>query len=52
MSEDDFDDGLVHNHIWAQEPAVMPTGLVPVAQAASVPTPSTVLHDDRMEQQG
>jgi hypothetical protein len=52
MPEENFDDGLVHNHAWAQEPAMPPAALLPVAQAASATTPSTVLHDDRMEQQG
>lgn len=52
MSEDNFDDGLVHNHAWAQEPVLTRSALPPVAHAPSVPTPSTVLHDDRMEQQG
>lgn len=52
MPEDNFDDGLVHNHAWAHEPAMTPSRLPPVAHAASVPTPSTVLHDDRMEQRG
>jgi hypothetical protein len=52
MPEENFDDGLVHNHAWAQEPALAPSVLLPVAHAPSVPTPSTVLHDDRIEQQG
>ncbi|MFC3124420.1 hypothetical protein ACFOD4_05045 [Pseudoroseomonas globiformis] len=39
MSNDNFDDGLVHNHAWAQEPAVKVSGLATVAQAVTVPTP-------------
>jgi hypothetical protein len=49
MSYDDFDDGLVHNHGWATEPAVIKnTGKV--CHMAQVPTPSCVFHDDKHEE--
>ena len=39
---DDFDDGLVHSHGWATEPAIPPSlhGLKAPPQASSIPTPS------------
>jgi len=49
--ERDFDDGLVHGHSWAMEPAIPPAqhGLKAPPQAGDIPTPSTALHDDRMQ---
>ncbi|MCQ4161762.1 hypothetical protein NON00_17755 [Roseomonas sp. GC11] len=49
--DDSHDDGLVHSHGWASEPA-MPTtlrGLKTVPQAHIVPTPSTAFRDDQMD---
>ena len=52
MTDHDFDEGTTHNHDWAAantscaaERALHPL----VADAAAVPTPSSVLHDDLME---
>jgi len=49
--EHDFDDGLVHGHSWATEPAIPSAqrNLKGPPEAAAVPTPSTAYHDDRME---
>jgi hypothetical protein len=44
-ADDQFDDGLDHGHSWAGDSHardVFPT----VADAASVPTPSSAVHDD------
>jgi hypothetical protein len=49
MSYDDFDDGLVHNHHWATEPATVPD-TNRVCPSANVPTPSCVFHDDKHEE--
>lgn len=51
MNDDNFDDGLVHSHGWATEPAMSPAqhGLKAPPQAASIPTPSTAYHDDKIE---
>ncbi|MBK1659892.1 hypothetical protein [Paracraurococcus ruber] len=34
MSNDDFDDGLVHSHGWATEPPAMPAG--PMLKGAEI----------------
>ena len=48
--ENTYDDGLVHNHDWANDRREEgPVGLRPgrlVADAASVRTPSSAVHDD------
>ncbi len=48
---DGFDEGMTHNHDWAANtPDAAERALHPqVADAAAVPTPSSVLHDDLME---
>jgi hypothetical protein len=47
MSDDNYDDGLVHGHSWGKEKAnAAPRGDHPVADASSARTPSTVQHDD------
>ena len=47
--DDSHDDGLVHSHGWASEPAIAPSlhRQPQVAAAHAVPTPSTAYHDDR-----
>ncbi|HWL83433.1 MAG TPA: hypothetical protein VNR89_20970 [Roseomonas sp.] len=49
--ERDFDDGLVHGHSWATEPAIPPAqhGRKAPPDTAAIPTPSTAFHDDRMQ---
>lgn len=49
--DDNFDDGLVHGHGWATEPAIPPAmhGMKGPPEAASIPTPSTAFRDDTME---
>lgn len=50
--EQDFDDGLVHNHSWAMEPAVQVrrSGQSAPPDTTLIPTPSTVYRDDQAEQ--
>lgn len=53
MSDDNFDDGLVHGHSWGKErlkPA--PRADHPVADANTARTPSTAEHDDHYVQHG
>ncbi|MFB9970129.1 hypothetical protein ACFFMP_08905 [Pseudoroseomonas cervicalis] len=47
--DDSHDDGLVHSHGWASEPAMPPSQhrQPQVAAAHAVPTPSTAYQDDR-----
>ena len=51
MTDRDFDEGITHNHEWATSAAeaVERSSHPRVADAATVPTPSSVLHDDLME---
>ncbi|UPG72754.1 hypothetical protein MVG78_00690 [Roseomonas gilardii subsp. gilardii] len=50
QDESGYDDGLVHNHDWANERRENgPVGMRPerlVADTSSVPTPSSAVHDD------
>ena len=46
MSDENFDDGLVHGHSWASSAPEM--GTHPVAHADGACTPSTTVHDDLM----
>ncbi len=49
MSDDNFDDGLVHSHSWAAEPAQAPaTQTAPIADAGGARTPSTVHQDEHI----
>ncbi|MBV8915124.1 MAG: hypothetical protein JOZ05_19045 [Acetobacteraceae bacterium] len=41
-----YDDGLAHSHNWARERMADQGMVLLVADAASVATPSSVLHDD------
>lgn len=45
MGHDDFDDGLVHGHDWAND-SFDPADALRVEDATSVNTPSSVFHDD------
>jgi hypothetical protein len=49
--EQDFDDGLVHNHAWATEPPIPPqhNRLAGPPDTMLIPTPSTVYRDDQAE---
>ncbi|WP_160937871.1 hypothetical protein [Teichococcus coralli] len=49
--EHGFDDGLVHGHSWATEPAIAPAqhGRKGPPDAEAIPTPSTAFHDDHMQ---
>ena len=49
MSDDNFDDGLVHCHQHLGAPVVATRPAKQVADAASVPTPSTARNDDLIE---
>jgi hypothetical protein len=48
MTDETYDDGLVHSHRWsyAQQPA--PRSHRQVADPMRTPTPSTVAHDDHV----
>jgi len=48
MSDDKFDDGLVHRHIWAANPRPVPPVIHPVADASQARTPSTVHQDEHI----
>lgn len=44
-----FDDGLVHSHGWAAEPArARDAGEFPIAETSLLGTPSTVHHDEHI----
>lgn len=47
MSDDMFDDGLVHSHSWASEPA-KPADAPLIADASAFQTPSTVHQDEHV----
>ena len=49
MHNDDFDDGLVHGHHWANHGPVERDEMPKVADASEVNTPSSVYHDDLMQ---
>lgn len=49
--DQDFDDGLVHHHNWATEPAVATRAHRPPGppDTSLIPTPSTAYRDDDLE---
>jgi hypothetical protein len=48
MSEDNYDDGLVHSHSWSSAPAPKRHDAHPVAHVEGARTPSTVSNDECM----
>jgi hypothetical protein len=50
MSDDRYDDGLVHSHSWSCSASFVRRDEAPLANLSEVRTPSTVAHDDHMFQ--
>jgi hypothetical protein len=48
MSDETYDDGLVHGHVWPQTQAPVGQARQPAADASGARVPSTVVHDDRL----
>jgi hypothetical protein len=48
MSDDSFDDGLVHSHGWSAAPQRPQAASYPIADASAARTPSTAAHDDHV----
>jgi hypothetical protein len=48
MSDERYDDGLVHSHAWSYAPQRLSEATYPVADARGARTPSTTANDDLM----
>lgn len=48
MTTEQFDDGLVHDHGWANHSRAARKDIFPIADVRFARTPSTVYHDDQM----
>ncbi len=48
MSDDTFDDGLVHSHHWSHTPKRVSAASYPIANVVAARVPSTTANDEQM----